>query len=201
VSGASTSAAAHVGEGLDLGLHEELVHPAVAAGDDHHVVLADLDHGERVVDRGMHDVEGAGGEPVALAARILGQMQIDLQAAPLENPLGDAGVQRQGLGLRKGVDAQHRRLVRRRGRCGGERERGRNSGNERDQPPRHPNAACGEDANETTHEPLPARPGCRTIAIIAARPAPRPRPTDSNDDVDRRVGSAILPQARNPGET
>src|SRR5262245_7424568 len=39
-------------------------------------------------------------------------------------------------------------------------------------------------------------------AIIAAPPAPRPRPMESNDvDVDRRGGSAILPQARNPGET
>ena len=48
--------AAHVGERLDLGLDEKLVHAAVAAGHDHHVVLADLDHRQRVVDRGMHHV-------------------------------------------------------------------------------------------------------------------------------------------------
>src|SRR5262245_6452907 len=107
----------------------------------------------------MHDVEAAGGKPVALAARILGEMELDLEAAPLEDPLRDAGVQRQGLGLRKGIDAQHRRLVGARG--GGDAER--------------EHAQRDEDLGETTHEPLPARLRRRTIAIIAAWPAPRPR--------------------------
>ena len=115
-------AAAHVGERLDLALDEELVHPAVATGDDHHVVLADLDHRQRVVDGGMHHIGCPGGEAVALAARILGELQLDLEPAPLENPLGDAGMQRKRLGLGKGIDPQPRRLIRARG-CRAEGER------------------------------------------------------------------------------
>ena len=61
--------------------------------------LADLDHGQRVVDRRMRDIELARGEPFALAARVLGEMQLDLQSAPLEDALGDAGVERQRLGV------------------------------------------------------------------------------------------------------
>ena len=108
-------AAAQVGERLDLRLDEEFVHAAVAAGDDHHVLLGDLDHGERVVDRGMDDVELAGGEPFALALRILGEVQVDLEPALLEDAVGDAGMQRQRLGVREGVDAQFARRLRVRG--------------------------------------------------------------------------------------
>ena len=94
------------------GLDEELVHAAVAAGRDHHVVLAHLDHGERVVDGRMHDVEFAGGESIALAAGIVREVKLDPEPALLEDALGDPGMQRQGLGVGEGIDAQDRRLLR-----------------------------------------------------------------------------------------
>ena len=105
-------AAAQVGEGLDLRLDEELVHAAVAAGDDHHVLLGDLDHGDRIVERGLGDVELAGGEAVALVLRIRRELQLDLQPVPFEDAVGDAGMQRQRLGVGKGVDAKLGRRLR-----------------------------------------------------------------------------------------
>ena len=51
--------AADVGETLDVVLHVEFVGAAVAAADDHDIVLGDVDHRHRVVDRRMHDIGGA----------------------------------------------------------------------------------------------------------------------------------------------
>ena len=104
-------AAAQVRERLDLRLDVELVHAAVAAGDDHDVLLGDLDHGERVVDGGMDDVELAGGQALALAARVRREMQVDLEAALLEDAVGDAAVQSERLGVREGVDAKLGQLL------------------------------------------------------------------------------------------
>ena len=139
-------ATAHVGERFHVRLDEELVHAAVAAGDDHHVVLGHLDHGERVVDRRMHHIELAGGEAIALVAGIVREMELDLEAALFEDALGDAGMQRKGLGLREGIDPQDRRLV---GAAGarGERE----ATGEHDAP----RSNAGPD--KTRHELLPAR--------------------------------------------
>src|SRR5262249_51193276 len=84
---------------------------AIAAGNDHHVVLADLDHRQSVVDRGMHDVECARCETVALAARILREMKFNLQSVLFDNDVGNAGMERHCLGVGKRVDAQHLCLV------------------------------------------------------------------------------------------
>ena len=46
-----------------------------------------------------------------------------LEAAVLENPLGDAGMKRERLGLGKGIDAQDRGLIRAPGRRCAEGER------------------------------------------------------------------------------
>jgi hypothetical protein len=42
--------------GLDVALHEELVHALVAARKHHIVEFGDLDVVDRVVDRGTHDL-------------------------------------------------------------------------------------------------------------------------------------------------
>jgi len=59
----------------------------------------------------MHHVGLPAGEAIALAARILGELKLDLEPAALENPLGDAGMKRERLGLGKGIDAQDRGLI------------------------------------------------------------------------------------------
>jgi hypothetical protein len=114
-------APAQIGKAIDVALHEELVHAAVAARHDHDVLMGDLDHGERIVDRRMRHVGLAGSEPFALRPRALGELKLDLEAAPLEDAGGDAGVQRQRLGVGEGVDPQRHEI----GRAGraGERDR------------------------------------------------------------------------------
>ncbi len=103
---------------LDVGLHEELVHAAVAAGDDDDVLLRALDHRHGVVDRGLRDLELALREPVALLLRIHGEEDLDLEAVALENALRRRGDHRQRLragehlhldrGLREGRDRKQK---------------------------------------------------------------------------------------------
>ena len=88
----------------------ELVGAAVAAGDDHDVDLGDVDHGDRVVDRRMHDVDGAAGEPLALALRAFGEFELDLQAALGKKAAIDRHIKRQRTRGREGVDVQQDRL-------------------------------------------------------------------------------------------
>jgi len=102
--------APEVRKGGDVGLNEELVHTAVAARDDHDVFLGDLDHGDRIVERRMRDLEFSGDEPVALALRAFGVLLLDREAVFGEHALGDADIDRQGLGVGKRIDAQLRRL-------------------------------------------------------------------------------------------
>ena len=87
--------AADVGKILDRVLDVELIGAAVAAGDDHDVDLGDIDHGDRVVDRRMHDIDGAAGEPLALALRALGEFELDLHAAPGEEAAIERHIERQ----------------------------------------------------------------------------------------------------------
>ena len=82
--------AADVGKVLDVVLHVEFVGAAVAAADDHDIVLGDVDHRHRVVDRRMHDIDGAVGERGALAFRALGELQVDVQPVPGEEAVIDA---------------------------------------------------------------------------------------------------------------
>ena len=71
----------------------------------------------------MHHVGLSTGEAITLAARILGELKLDLEPAALENPLGDTGMKRERLGLGKGIDAQDRGLIRAAGRHDAEGER------------------------------------------------------------------------------
>ena len=48
----------------------------------------------------------AGGKALALRARALGELELDLEAAPLEDAGGNAGLQRQCLGVGESVDPQ-----------------------------------------------------------------------------------------------
>ena len=70
-----------VGKILHVSLHVELVGAGIAARDDDDVVLGDVDHGDRVVDRRMHDIDAAVAKPLALALRAFGEFELDLKAA------------------------------------------------------------------------------------------------------------------------
>ena len=67
-----------------------LVPAVVAAVDDRDVGLGDLGHGDRIVDRTVHDLVAAFGKPVAHLVRGRRDLQIDLDAAPGENPFSCA---------------------------------------------------------------------------------------------------------------
>ena len=96
--------AADVGEGVDALADDEFVGAAVAAADDHDVDLGDLDHGERVVDRGLHHLELAVGEAVALRPRAFGELELQLDAVLGEDALLDADEERQRARGRKCVE-------------------------------------------------------------------------------------------------
>src|SRR5206468_12990173 len=102
-------APAQIGERTDVSLDEELVHAAVAAGDDKDVLLRRYDHGDGVVHRGMHDVKLAGREPFALLRRVLGKGELQGEVASRENPLRHTGMQRQRLRVGEAVDANRSR--------------------------------------------------------------------------------------------
>src|SRR5207249_3313071 len=72
--------------------------------------FAQLDQGHGVVHRGMHDVELAGGEPIALLRRVLGKGELQGEVASRENPLRHTGMQRQRLGVGEAVDANRSRI-------------------------------------------------------------------------------------------
>jgi hypothetical protein len=103
-------AASQVRESADVGLDEKFIHAAVAAGDDDHVLSRHLDHRDRVVDRRDRDVDGPGGEAFALPDRVLGERKLERDVVPGEDALRDSGMQRQGLRVRKRIDAQALRL-------------------------------------------------------------------------------------------
>ena len=102
---------AQIGKRFDLGPDEELVHPAVAAGDNHHVVLAKLDHGQGIVDRRMHDVELARCKAIALTARTLGKLKVDIQSVLCEDAVRNSAMKGQRLCVGKRVHPQQLCLV------------------------------------------------------------------------------------------
>jgi hypothetical protein len=106
--------AADVGEVLDAVLHIEFVGAAVAATNDDDVNFGDVDHGDRIVDRGMGDIDRAVGKPLALALGVLGELQIDAQAALGKKAAVDAGIERQRAGSAEHIDVQQGRFG---GRC------------------------------------------------------------------------------------
>ena len=101
--------AADVGKIVDVALHVKLVGAAIAAADDDDVVLGDVDHRDRVVDRRMRDIDAAVGKPGALAVRALGEFEDDVKPAFGEKAALDAGEERQRAGGAEDVDVQHRR--------------------------------------------------------------------------------------------
>src|SRR6202035_4241901 len=64
----------------------------------------------RVVDRRVHDVDGAAGQPLALALRAFGEFELDLQATPGEESAIDRHIKRQRARGGEGVDVQQSRL-------------------------------------------------------------------------------------------
>ena len=96
--------AADVDEALDVVLHVEFVGAAVAAADDHDIVLGDVDHRHRVVDRRMHDIGGARRQRGALAFGAFGELQVGIQPVPGEEAVLDGHVKRQSAGIGEGVD-------------------------------------------------------------------------------------------------
>ena len=100
---------ADVGKIVDVVLHVKLVGAAVAAADDDDRRLGDVDHGDRIVDGRMHDIDAAIGKAGALAVRALGECEHDIQPAPGEKAAIDASEKRQRAGGAEGVDVQHRR--------------------------------------------------------------------------------------------
>jgi hypothetical protein len=108
--------AADTGKTLDVFLDVKLVGAAVAAADDDDVHLGDVDHRHRIVDGRMHDVDGAGRQPVALAFRAVGELKFDLQAMPGEKTPIDRHIKRQRARGRECVDVQQDELRSRRGR-------------------------------------------------------------------------------------
>jgi hypothetical protein len=53
----------------------------------HHVLLGELDHRHRVVDRGLRDLELALGEPGALLVGVRGEQDLHLEPVALEDAL------------------------------------------------------------------------------------------------------------------
>jgi hypothetical protein len=90
-------AALEVGHRAHAGLDEELVHAAVAAAHDDHVLLRALDHGDGVVDRRMDDLHVAVGKIVPQLDGILREQQLHFEAVALEDALRDGGDERQRL--------------------------------------------------------------------------------------------------------
>ena len=73
-------------------LHVEFVGAAVAAADDDYVHLGDVDHGHRIVDGRMDDIDRAVGETLALPFRAFGEGKLDLQPAPGEETAVDCNI-------------------------------------------------------------------------------------------------------------
>jgi hypothetical protein len=91
-------------------LHEELVHALVAARENDVIELDGLDIVDGVVDRRMHDLEFAGGKTLPLGGRPFREFKVEPQSAPGKNPFGNAGMERQRLGIRERVDSERRLL-------------------------------------------------------------------------------------------
>ena len=65
----------------------------------------------------MHDLVLAGGKALTLRRGALRELEFELEPASLENSLGDAGMQRQRLGIGECIDLKHGRIGGLRG-CG-----------------------------------------------------------------------------------
>ena len=102
--------AADIGKPLDAVLHVEFVGAAVAAADDHDIVLGDVDHRHRVVDRRMHDIGGAARQRGALAFGAFGELQVGVQPMPGEEALLHGHVKRQSAGIGECVDVDESRF-------------------------------------------------------------------------------------------
>ena len=104
-------------EVLDAVLHIEFVGAAVAAGDDDDIHFGDVDHGHRVVDRGMGDIDRA----VASPWRWRSEFSVNCRSISIrawQKSAVNAGIERQRAGGTEDIDVQQDRLGGRR--CGGE---------------------------------------------------------------------------------
>jgi hypothetical protein len=70
--------------------------------------LGHLDHGDRIVEGRVSNLKSAGRKSVALTLRALGVFQLDRKPVFDEQALGEAHVDRQGLGVWKRVDPDFR---------------------------------------------------------------------------------------------